>query len=271
MKKLKNKISIITGSTQGIGEVAAKIFSKEGSTVIITGRNELKGKNVRDKILQDGGICEYIRADATKNQEVKTLVDKVVEQFGRVDVLYNNAGYFYFEPPLHKLTEEAWDEIINVNLKSVFLFSKYVIPIMIKNGGGTIINTSSVQGKTGYENLTGYNTAKAGIINLTRSMAVSYAYASIRVNCICPGPLYSFAYEKSNLKKNPKVEYENWKHIIPLGRLGRQEEVARVALFLASTDSSYITGEYITIDGGLTCKSWDAIATEKSQMIKYSS
>jgi len=270
MKKLKDKVSIISGSTQGIGEAAARIFSEEGSIVIITGRNEEKGKNVKDAIIKLGGVCEYIKADVKSSSEIKHLVETVISEFGKIDVLYNNAGHFFLESPIHKLPEKKWDEIINVNLKSVFLFSKYVIPVMISNGGGSIINTSSVQGKKGYENLSGYNASKAGIINLTRSMAISYAYSGIRVNCICPGPLYNISYMESCTNKDKELEFEKWKNIIPLGRLGKKEEVARLALFLASDDSSYITGEYITIDGGLTCKSWSASDTEKTQMIKYS-
>jgi len=134
MKKLNNKIAIITGSTQGIGEVVVELFYREGATVIITGRNKDKGNHLKEKIIQNGGKAEYIKADEIYSEEVENLVSRVIREFGKIDILYNNAGKFFLEPPLHELSVKEWDNIIDVNLKSVFLFSKYVLPAMIKNG-----------------------------------------------------------------------------------------------------------------------------------------
>lgn len=268
--RLYKKVAIITGSTKGIGKTAAILFAKEGAKVVINGRSAKEGNEVVKLIRKEGGIAEYIKADVTKKNEVKEMVDKVLERFGKIDILFNNAGHFYLEPPIHLLEEKDWDQIINVNLKSVYLCSKYTIPVMIDNGAGSIINTSSVQGKVGYKDLAGYNTSKAGVINLTRSMALSYAPINIRVNCICPGPIYNEAYKRSTICKDPNLELEHWKGVIPLGRLGKREDVAKLAVFLASDESSYITGEFITIDGGLTAKAWTPWDTEKTEMIKYS-
>lgn len=268
--KLKEKVAIITGSTKGIGKTAALMFAGEGASVIINGRSEKEGNEVVRLIRKDGGSAQYIKADVTKKNDVKEMADRVLDKFGKIDILYNNAGHFYLEPAPHLLKEEDWDRIIEVNLKSVYLCSKYIVPIMINNEGGSIINTSSVQGKVGYKNLIGYNTSKAGIINLTRSLALSYAPMKIRVNCICPGPIYNEAYGRSTISKDPKLEMKQWMGVIPLGRLGKREDVAKLAIFLASDESSYITGEFITIDGGLTAKAWTPWDTEKTEMIKYS-
>lgn len=268
--RIKDKVAIITGSTRGIGREAARLFGMEGATVIVNGRSLKQGQEVVKEIISNGGKASFFAADVTKKDQVKDMVNNVIDEFKRIDILYNNAGHFYLEPPLHQLEEEKWDQIYNVNLKSIFLCSKYVIPFMIRNRGGSIINTSSVQGKVGYKDLSGYNTAKAGIINLTRSMAVSYAHEKIRVNCICPGPIYNQAYKNTTICDNPDLELKHWQGVIPLGRLGHRIDVARLALFLASDESTYITGEYITIDGGLTAKAWTPWDTEKTDMVKFS-
>jgi NAD(P)-dependent dehydrogenase (short-subunit alcohol dehydrogenase family) len=268
--RLKDKVAIITGSTKGIGKTAALMFAKEGASVIINGRSEKEGDEVSRLIKKDGGDAQYIKADVTNKHDVKKLVESALEKYGKIDILYNNAGHFYLEPAPHLLKEEEWERIMDVNLKSVYLCSKYVVPVMIKNEGGSIINTSSVQGKVGYKDLIGYNTSKAGVINLTRSLALSYAPMKIRVNCICPGPIYNEAYKRSTISKDPELEFKQWMGVIPLGRLGKREDVAKLAIFLASDDSSYITGEFITIDGGLTAKAWTPWDTEKTEMIKYS-
>ncbi len=268
--RLKNKVAIITGSTKGIGKTAALMFAEEGANVIVTGRSEKEGDEVSRLIKKSGGDAQYIKADVTKKLDVEKMIERTFKKFGKIDILYNNAGHFYLEPAPHLLEEEDWDRIMDVNLKSVYLCSKYVVPVMIENGGGSIINTSSVQGKVGYKNLIGYNTSKAGIINLTRSLALSYAPMKIRVNCICPGPIYNEAYKRSTISKDPELEMNQWMGVIPLGRLGKREDVAKLVIFLASDESSYITGEYITIDGGLTTKAWTPWDTEKTEMIKYS-
>ena len=267
--KLKEKVAIITGSTKGIGKIAALLFVREGARVIINGRSEEKGNELARFIRKDGGVAQYIKADVTKKHDVKEMVERVLEKFGKIDILYNNAGHFYPEPVPHLLKEEDWDRIIDINLKSVYLCSKYVLPIMINSGGGSIINTSSVQGKVGYKNLIGYNTAKAGIINLTRSLALSYGPMNIRVNCICPGPIYNDEYSRSTLSKDPELERKHWREMFPLERLGKRDDVAKLALFLASDESSYITGESITIDGGLTA-AWTVSENENTELSKYS-
>ncbi len=248
--RLKNKVTIITGSTSGIGKAAAILFAKEGAKVIVNGRRKRLGKKVVDKIIQEGGEATYIYGDLTKEEDVKNLIKQTIKKYGKIDVLYNNAG----EELSRSITEASnkeWDLMINTNLKSVFLTMKHAIPHMKK--GGSIINTASMAVLYGLPLHSIYGASKGGIVGLTINTAADYAKKGIRINCICPGPTWTPMVKKHVPKFLPDSAVK-WfiKKLVPMNRFAEAEEIAKVALFLASDDSSFITGAIIPVDGGAT-------------------
>ncbi|MGA2973022.1 MAG: SDR family oxidoreductase [Candidatus Bathyarchaeia archaeon] len=255
--KLKGKVTIITGATSGIGTASAKLFAEEGATVIAVGRNQEKGKSLIEEVKAGNGKAVFIRADVSKSKDVQELVKTTVQQFGRIDVLYNNAG-IDLVGTVPDTTEEQWDLVINTNLKGVFLTCKYVIPQMAKQGGGVIVNTASELGTVGAREMAAYCASKGGIINLTKAMAIDCAPLNIRVNCLCPGPVETPMLERIfNAASNPAQLREAQVKGVILQRIGKPEEIARAALYLASEDSSYNTGNILIVDGGAT--SWYGI------------
>lgn len=243
--RLKNKVALITGSSKGIGEAIALTFAKHGASVVINGRNLDDLKRVEEKIHQTDAPVLVIPADVSKNIEVQDMISRTLAHFGKIDILVSNAGKM-FVGTVEDIAEEDWDLALAVNLKSVFLCSKAIIPHMKKFKKGRIITMSSAGGKnpltiTG----TNYGVSKAGIIYLTRRMASDLGKYGITVNCIAPGPIdtdMSRAFPPNALKSFCKN--------IPLGRIGQPEDVAKVALFLASDDADYVTGEVIDVNGG---------------------
>lgn len=261
--KLKDKVAIITGSTKGIGKEASILFAKEGAKVIVNGRDSKRGREVVKEIESMGDVAKFYRADVSISNEVEELVKFTINEFGKIDILYNNAA-IYMEGLVHEFSEENWDKVININLKSVFLCCKYVIPEMLKNNGGVIINTSSTEGLATTINIPAYCASKAGIINLTRSMALDYGRTNIRVNCICPGVICTQNfYDMVNWFKDPQREIVKWTEVHPIGRLGRPVEVANAALFLASEEASFITGAILVVDGGQSVKFWTPWKSER--------
>jgi len=255
--KLKEKVTIITGATSGIGTAAAKLFAEEGATVVAVGRKLEKGNSLAEEIKSKGAKAIFIRADVTKSKDVQELVQKTVQEFGRIDVLYNNAGIDLMGTVLDT-TEEQWDRVINTNLKSVFLTCKYVIPHMAKQGGGVIVNTASELGTVGAREMAAYCASKGGTINLTKALAIDCAPLNIRVNCLCPGPVDTPMLERIfNCASDPARLREAQIKGVILQRIAMPEEIARAALYLASSDSSYNTGNILLVDGGAT--SWYGI------------
>jgi len=246
MLRLKGKTALITGATSGMGEAAAKLFASEGARVAVIGRNEAEGERVVKEI---GKESLFIKCDVSNEAQVKSMFDLVVKKWGKLDILYNNAGILV-QNPVTETSEDDFNKVINIDLKGVFFCCKHGIPVMSK--GGSIINTASIAGLKGLPNLAAYTASKGGVIALTRQLAIEYS-KSIRVNCICPGTIYTPMVAKY-LKFAPAklIAEARIKKMVPIGRFGQAEEVAQLALFLASDESSYITGSIITIDGGLT-------------------
>lgn len=248
--KLLNKVALITGAGSGIGQEAAMLFAKEGATVIATDINA-KGLKVTESLLKnENAESLFLNSDVSKDNEVQTLIHAAAESFGKIDILYNNAGVFDDEDStVTELNEIVWDRIMAVNLKSMFLTCKYAIPIMLKNGGGSIINTSSIGGIKSSSVYSAYAASKAGVIGLTRNIAKQYA-PSIRANSISPGdvdtPMLSQVYSKFG---KPQAKPAS---LSMLKRSAHPSEIANVSLFLASDDSSYITAANLVIDGGIT-------------------
>jgi len=244
--RFKNEVAIVTGAGQGIGKEIAFTLGREGAKVVVSDITD-KINEVVEEIENLGGHALPVRADVSNLKEVKKMVKETLDKFGKIDILVNNAGIYPFKP-LTEMTEKDWDKVLSVNLKGIFNCTKAVLPSMIKRKGGNIINISSIAGSViGYLNLVHYSASKAGIVGFTRSSALELAQHGIRVNAIAPG-----AIETLGTKVVGEEKLEQIAQTIPLKRIGRPSDVAKLVVFLASEDSSYITGQCIVIDGGLT-------------------
>ncbi len=250
--RLKDRVALITGGTSGIGEATALLFSKEGAQVAITGRNQERGQEVVQQIKQQGADALFIRADVSLSADCRRAVDETVRTFGRLDILFNNAGVFYPQTAL-ECSEQEWDEQIDVNLKGTFLMSKFALPSMIAEGQGVIINNSSGWGLVGGDHAVAYCASKGGVVLMTKAMAIDHGRQGIRVNCICPGDV-----ETPMLPADAKMRGLSWDKYLqdcnnrPMGRIGSPDEIAKAVLFLASDDSSFMTGAALVVDGGGT-------------------
>jgi len=250
------KAVLITGAASGIGETTAKHFCNEGASVVIADVNESGLRRVADEIEQKGGCVSEIHVDVSDPEQVQAAICHTVEKFGRLDILHNNA-FFQETGYVDEISLEGWNRTFSVTLTATFLGIKYAIPVMLEQGGGVIVNTSSVCGIRGDFAMSPYNAAKAGVISLTQSTAIEYASKGIRCNCVCPGIILTpgiKAFFDDSGAEGTKPERERLrKRIIdmhPIGRLGTAEEVARVVLFLASDEASFVTGAAYVVDGG---------------------
>jgi dihydroanticapsin dehydrogenase len=246
--KLAGKVAIITGGSRGIGFEIAKIFSQNGATVIITSKNSPKLQTAAEKLTNTISIS----ADIRKEKEVKNVVEKTIERFGRLDILINNAGIFPKIKQMHEISEREWNDVLDVNLNGAFRFTKFSIPYLQKTSG-TIVNVSSDAGLKAYEgfNADAYSASKAALIVLTKCWALEYAKNKIRVNCVCPGVVETDM-TKPFLKTEKDRDFMNNDH--PIGRMGQPEEIAKSILFLTSEDSSWTTGAILAVDGGQSTK-----------------
>ncbi len=245
--KLDGKVCVITGGGSGIGRAAVELFLKEGATVVACDIDRESLRRLEDELSSYGDRLLVREVDVRDFESVEKVVDEIFERFGRIDVLVNNAGVTR-DALLEKMTEEDWDFVVDVNLKGVFNMTRAVYPYMLERGEGSVINTSSIVGVFGNIGQTNYAASKAGIIGMTKTWAKEFARkgANIRVNAVAPGFIMTPMVEKV-----PEKILEKFRERIPLKRFGKPEEVARLYLFLASDDSSYITGQVIGIDGGL--------------------
>lgn len=253
--KLPNKVALITGSGSGMGRASAVLFSKEGAKISIVDLDEKAGQETVEMIEGKGGGAIFIRADVSKAADVEKMIKTTVHTYGKLDILFNNAGIPMSFTPVEEVTEELWNRIMDINVKGIFLAAKYAAPIMKKQGGGVIINTASIGGVRPRPGLSAYNTSKAAAIMLTKALAIEFASFKIRVNVINPVATETPMLAKFIASGEVKGEQldagrRNFIDTIPLGRLAQPEDVAYTALFLASDEASLITGASFDVDGG---------------------
>jgi len=245
----KDKIVIVTGAAVGIGKATAIAFAEKDAKVVVADIDIKKGKQTSSLI---GGDAFFIEVNVADSESVNNMVKEVTKRFGRIDILVNNAG-IYYQGDVIETTEEEWDRVMAVNLKGMYLCCHYAIPVMLKGNGGIVINVASEAGLVGIAGQTAYNVSKAGVISLTKSMAVDFARKGVRVNAVCPGttetPLVKNALEKS---EDPEKARRKLEECRPLNRLGRPEEIAAAILAMASDNLGYATGSVLSIDGGYT-------------------
>lgn len=257
MGRLENKIAVLTGTSTGIGAATAKVMASEGAHILAVDITD-KVYDVVNEINDAGYKASGYIVDVSDATAVEQFADTIKETYGEIDILFNNAGIDNAAGRIHEYPVEVFDSILNVDLKGTFLMTKFTLPLMMENGG-SIINTASFSGKAADLNRSGYNAAKGGVINFTRSTAIEYGRENIRANAIAPGTIETPLVDKLTGKKEDeagKTFRENQKWMTPLGRLGTPEEVGKLVAFLASDDSSFITGEAITIDGGVMAYTW---------------
>jgi NAD(P)-dependent dehydrogenase (short-subunit alcohol dehydrogenase family) len=252
--RLENKVAIITGAGGGQGRAAAVLFGKEGAKIVASDWNTQSGEETAALVRAAGGDAIHIGADVSASPDVRRLIDGALSAYGHIDVLYNNAGVGYSSTlsmgDILKTPEEDWDRVLAINLKSVFLTCKYAIPVL-KTGGGAIINTSSVAALVGERNAHAYTASKGGMISLSRALAVEFGPGDVRVNCICPGVIDTPMVEPVvGPLKDPSRPFR----LSPIRRLGTPDDIAYCALYLASDESSFVTGAVFVIDGGLTAR-----------------
>jgi NAD(P)-dependent dehydrogenase (short-subunit alcohol dehydrogenase family) len=250
--KLLDRTAIITGAGSGIGRASALLFAQHGANVVVADIVESAGQETVQEIAAAGGTAMFLRTDVTRATDLQALVQAAMTSYGRLDVLFNNAGVT-IPATVEETTDEVWDRSIAVNLKSVMLGCKVALPHMIAGGGGSVINTASMLGLVASPRQAPYAAAKGGVVLLTKQIAIDYARHNIRVNCICPSevdtPMHRRFIDES---PDPEATRQRLLARIPLGRVAAAQELASVALFLASDDSSYITGVALPVDGGLT-------------------
>lgn len=251
--RLKEKVALITGGGSGIGKSTAGLFAKEGAAVVITGRRKERLEEVVSAITRSGGHAIAAPGSVTNDTEVRAAVELTVRTYGRIDILVNNAGNLIHSGWLHEMSDQAWTESLDVFLNGVFRTCRAVIPHMIKNQGGSIVNVSATASTFAIPGFYAhaYAASKAGVNILTRTIAIQYASHKIRCNAICPAGVDTSLLDA--LRADPKV-WKSFNASYPLGRVGRPEEIAQAILYLASDEAAWTTGTIVTLDGGITAK-----------------
>ena len=247
--RVAGKTAIVTGAASGIGEATARRLAEEGASVAVADIDEINGNRVAAEIRETGGESVFLRTDLSRTDEIEEMVARTEERFGRLDILHNNAIAFRHGSAT-ELDEAGWDLTLNVGLKAVFLASKYGIPAMRRTGGGAIINTGSVHSLVGFATCTAYDSAKAGILGLTRVLALDYG-PDIRVNAVLPGAILTPLWDNLEV---PEEERRRYADMVPARRLGLGGDIANAVLYLASDEASFVTGTHLAVDGGLLCR-----------------
>ena len=245
--RVAGKAAIVTGAASGIGRATAQVLAREGAAVCIADVDADGGRQVADEIAAKGGEAIFVRTDVGARADVIAMFERTEEAFGRVDIVHNNAIWFRHGTAT-ELDERDWDGTLNIGLKAIFLAAKYGIPIMRKTGGGTIINTGSVHSLVSFATCTAYDAAKAGVLGLTRTLAIDYG-PDIRVCAVLPGAILTPLWDGA-----PEEDRRHFAQMVPAKRLGTGEDVANAVLFLASDEASFITGTALTVDGGLLAR-----------------
>ncbi len=244
--RFADKTAIVTGAASGIGEATARLFAAEGARVVIADV-EPSGAAVAHRLREEGHEAAFVRTDVTRAREAEHLIEETLRRYGQLDILHNNAGVLVIGDVV-SLAEADWDRCIDINLKSVFLVSKYAVPALRRAGRGVIINTASVAGKAGGRGYGAYGASKAGIILLTQCMALDLAPHRIRVNAVCPGPTATRMV--LGRTADPEREHGRWSKELPAGRMGQPEDTAKAVAYLASDDAAFVTGAAWVVDGG---------------------
>lgn len=245
MGKLQDKVAVITGGVSGIGAATAQLFAAEGAKLVLVDMNEEKGTAFEAELKSGGNEAVFVKADVTSEEDVKNIFDTALSTFGKVDILFNNAGIGATKPT-EEVTFAEWRNTVAVDLDGVFLVAQAAIKEFLKAGSGVIVNTASMYGWVGAPGNAAYNAAKAGVVNLTRSLGLEYADRNIRVNALCPGFIETPILGETDREFLTKAT--------PMKRLGKPEEMAKAVLYMASDDSSFMTGNSLIVDGGYTAQ-----------------
>jgi len=251
MSQFAGKVVLVTGGNAGIGRATARQFAKLGARVVVSGRRETEGHAVIAEIEELGGKAIFVKTDVSKESDVKAMVERTLATFGRLDCAFNNAGIEQALTPLPDQTEETYDQIMDVNVKGVWLSLKHEIPAMLQNGGGAIVNNSSVAGLIGFATAPIYAASKHAVAGLTKSVALEYAKQNVRVNAVAPGAIETRMFR--DFATAPEVR-QMLESAHPIGRIGRPEEIASTVIWLCSNDASFVTGQIFPIDGGYTAQ-----------------
>ncbi len=256
MGRVEGKVATVTGGALGIGRATCLLLAKEGAKVAVTDILDREAQKVVDEIKDAGGVAESWHLDVTKEEEVKKVFADVAREFGKIDVLVNNAGIAGVNKPTHEITEEQWDKVINVNVKGVFFCTKHAIPYMQNTGGGSIINLSSIYGLVSAPDIPPYHASKGAVRLMTKTDALLYAKDNIRVNSVHPGYIWTPLVEDLGRKSPQGVEAfrEQLDNLHPIGHVGEPEDIAYGILYLASDESKFVTGSELVIDGGYTAR-----------------
>ena len=248
-RTLNGKVALVTGAGSGLGRASALAFAREGAKIVVADIDAKGGKDTVQMIEKAGGEALFVKTDVAKEAEVEVMVNRAVQTYERLDCVHNNVGVEELPTPFVERTEEQWDRVIDTNLKGLFLCMKHEIKYMVNQGGGTIVNTSSIFGLTGSPGVAAYVASKHGVVGLTRAAAAEFGRAGIRVNCVCPGGMRGTAMYDRIVAANPEIP-DMVRETNPMGRDGEPEEVAEAVVWLCSDAASYVNGHAMSIDGG---------------------
>jgi NAD(P)-dependent dehydrogenase (short-subunit alcohol dehydrogenase family) len=256
MERVKGRVALVTGGALGIGEATCKLLAAEGAAVAVTDLKDNEGKKVAEEIKRDGGTAEYWHLDVSDEDQVRKVVADVNGRFGKLDILINNAGISGANKPTHEISEKEWDQVLSVNVKGVFFCTKHTIPLMRKAGGGSIINLSSIYGIISSQDVPPYHASKGAVRIMSKTDAILYAKDGIRVNSVHPGFIWTPMVEAfAESQPGGAEEFrQTLDKLHPIGHVGKPEDIAYGILFLASDESSFVTGSELVIDGGYTAR-----------------